>query len=150
MKNRITEFIKTKPIIAWAIGTVAVALVVALSVSAVFLLVDNGESEVSEGGFADIKWGEGITEGIPEFSPASDGAFSVKGNDNSASAYYTAVTGEEVNAYTALIEEKCGVKFSSDKYPRSVIYGDRIIAIHYNVTEMKMSVTVVKNGDTDK
>ena len=150
MKNKITEFIKTKPIIAWAVGTVAVALVVALAVSAVFFAVGSDESEVSEGGFADMKWGEGITEGIPEFSPSSDTAKSVKGNETSVSAYFSEVTGEQVNAYTLLIEEQCGIKFSSDKYPRLAIFGDRIIAIHYNVTEMKMSVTVVKNGDTDK
>ncbi len=150
MKNKITEFIKNKPVISWAIGTVAVALVVALSVSAIFLSFGSDGEDVSKVGLSEMDWGEGITEGIPEFSPNSDTVSSVKGNETSVSAYFTEVTGEQVSEYAALIEKECGIKFSSDKYPRSAIYGDRIIAIHYNVTEMKLSLTVVKNGDTDK
>ncbi len=150
MKNKITEFIKTKPILAWAIGTVAVALVVACAVSGIFLAVHSSDDDENDEMNGDVNWGEGVTESIPEFEPKSDSEKSIKRTENGVVAYYSEVTGEQVDEYTALVAKECGIKFTGDKYPRSAVYGDRIIAIHYNVTEMKMSVTVVKNSENDK
>ena len=84
-------------------------------------------------------WGNGITEDIPCFSEDAD---SFKLTDEYAAAYYSDVKGEQVEEYVEILAEKCGVKFESDKYPRSAVLGDRIIALHYNVTEMHFSVTV--------
>lgn len=150
LKEKVVKFIKDKPIIAWAIGTVAIALLVAVIVSAIFSASSSPEGNESSQADVEVKWGEGITEGIPSFSPAPDSASTLKGTKAGIAAYYTEVTSEQVSAYTALIETECGIKFSSDKYPRSAVFGDKIIAIHYNVTEKKMSVTVVKNGETEE
>lgn len=149
MKEKITEFIKNKPLISWAIGTVSVALVIAVIVSSVFLAFSSSGDDDSGTVNSDIKWGEGITEKIPEFTPAPDSSFSIKQTETGVAAYYTEVKGEDVEKYTERIEKECGIKFSSDKYPRSAVYGDKIIVIHYNVTEMKMSVTVAEIGNNN-
>lgn len=150
IKNKLTEFIKNKPILAWAIGTVIIAVIVAVIVSAIFFAGTSSNGDESGEANVQVKWGEGVTENIPEFKPAPDSVTSLNGTENSVAAYYTEVTGEQVSEYTSLVESECGVKFSSDKYPRSAIFGDKIIAIHYNVTEKKMSVTVVKTGENNE
>lgn len=112
------------------IAAVAVMVIVLVLV---FALGGNGGEQ------NDISWGSGLTESVPEF----DGeAVAFESGEGYAAAYYNNVTSEQVEAYTERIETECGTEFSSDKYPRSAIAGDKIIVIHYNVTEMKMSVTV--------
>ncbi len=88
-------------------------------------------------------WGEGITSDIPQFSGKADSLD--LDSDEYASAYYSDVTIEQANGYAEKLQNELGITFSySDKFPRSAIYGEKIIVIHYNVTEMKLSVTVVK------
>lgn len=95
----------------------------------------------------DVSWGEGVTEGIPSFSNEYS---SFRSDESYMTAYYTDVTTEQINEYISKLENDCGIKFNSDKYPRSAIYNDKLIAIHYNVTEKKFSVTVSLQGDNIK
>ena len=53
----------------------------------------------------------------------------------------------QINEYIKLLERECKIKFDGEKYPRKAIMGDKIIVIHYNVTEMNFSVTVASTGD---
>ncbi len=153
MKEKILSFIKNRPVASALIGGAAVALVVSLIVTAIMVAVmnDGGDEQYNSSGDESIrtaKWGSGLTEGIPQFSgecqdSRSDGSF--------AAFYYTNITGEQAESYISLLQEQCSVTFSgSELYPRTAIYGDRIIAIHYNVTEMTMSVTVTKNANIDQ
>jgi len=117
--------------------------IIALALAAVFCAAgcasSQGGEDVAEN---DLKWGEGITADIPEFTKqgeirsASDGSY--------ASAYYSDVSGEEIKAYISALEQECGVKFSGEKYPMTVEYGEKTIILHYNVTEMEFSVTVIE------
>lgn len=115
--------------------------VCALVALAVVIIIASGSG--GEDGQSVADWGEGITEDIPEFSSEYS---SHTGGEGYAAFYYENVTGEQVQIYTAQLESELNIKFSSTKYPRSAIYGEKIIAIHYNVTEMKMSVTVTQNS----
>lgn len=137
MKEKITEFIKSHAVLVICIVAVAVTAVIAICVTS----LGSEESQSMSG------WGEGITEGIPQFDGVADDFTSEK--QSYAAAYYSNVTGEQVSAYTEKIEIECGVEFGSDKYPRSAVYGDRIIVIHYNVTEMKLSVTVASTNSIE-
>ena len=93
------------------------------------------------------KWGKGITEGVP--MPSGIDAVSVKISDNHAAAYFENVTSEEVSEYISLVEEECDVVFEQSRFPCSAVCGDKIIAIHYNVTEKRLSVTVAAKGDNE-
>ena len=122
--------------------TVAIVTSVCLIAAAATILTclsiyDNGKSKKGE--TDESGWGSGITENLPCFSEEAD---SLKLTDEYAAAYYSGVKGEQVDEYIALLTEECGVKFEGNKYPRSAVFGDRIITIHYNVTEMHFSVTV--------
>ncbi len=111
-------------------------LIILIIAAALLLFGCNADNDVSF-------WGKGITEGIPAF----DGELASTDTDQSGSyftAYYNNVSGEQISDYISAVEQKCGVSFTGDRYPRSAIYSDRIIAIHYNVTEMRFSVTVTK------
>lgn len=88
------------------------------------------------------EWGEGPSNGIPEFEGTAY-SVDIPENGNYAAAYYKEVTGEQINAYAAELEEKLGVSFQGTKYPRSAISGEKIIVLNYNVTEMLFSVTVI-------
>lgn len=92
-------------------------------------------------------WGKGVTEGIP--LPQDIKAVAVSGDDTSAAAYFENVTSDDIGAYAALLESECGITFSGDSFPRSAIYGERIIVLHYNVTEMKFSVTVAAKANNE-
>lgn len=153
MKEKILSFVKNRPLASALIGGALVALVVSLIVTSVMVAVMNSggdeQGDDSEGvSIRTAKWGQGITEGIPQFSgecqdSRSDGAF--------AAFYYSNVTGEQAEGYISLVQERCSVTFSGGQvYPRTAIYGDKIIAIHYNVTEMSMSVTVTKNANNNQ
>lgn len=132
LKTKVTS---SKQTLGITIG--AVVLVLALIITVIAW--PSGEKE--------IEWGEGITEGIPSFS---DNYSSFSSDESYMTAYYTDVTSEQINEYLSKLENDCGIKFNSDKYPRSAIYNDKIIAIHYNVTEKKFSVTVSLQGDNIK
>ncbi len=135
--NKALDFIK-KYKLAFSVGVaIAVVLIVVLIIVAV-----SGASDDEQGSRYD--WGEGVTDGIPEFSAKTD---SVNVSSKHAAAYYSEITSEQVNEYIALVEKECGVKFEGEKYPRSAVLEDKIIVIHYNVTEMNFSVTVAAKGD---
>lgn len=85
------------------------------------------------------KWGEGITEGIPQFDGSNE---EIESGEGYVAAYYKNVSGDDIAEYVSELKSACGISFDGDKYPRTAIYGDRIITLHYNVTEMKFSVTV--------
>ncbi len=91
------------------------------------------------------KWGKGITAGVP--MPSGLDAVSVKISETHAAAYFEDVSSEEVSDYIALVEDKCDVVFEGERFPRSASLEDKIIVIHYNVTEKKFSVTVAAKGD---
>ena len=115
------------------------ALIVVITVIAVVAALNREPSSSNDGA-----WGYGITEDIPEFDGECD-SIDESGDDYFV-AYYSDVSGNEVTEYIAEIEQKCEIKFKGDKYPRSAVYGDRIIAVHYNVTEKMFSVTVVSKN----
>lgn len=92
---------------------------------------------------SNVNWGEGITENIPEF-PAGNGEI-VSANDGSyVSAYYSNVSGDQIKEYISALEQECGVKFNGEKYPLTASIAEKTIILHYNVTEMQFSVTVIK------
>ena len=126
MKSKCIEFIKKYRYII--IGAAAILAILLL----VLLLIPSGDKEEI------AVWGEGITENIPEF----DGRAEIESGEGYTAAYYENVSGEQVEEYSKKLESVCGIEFSSNKYPRSAVYGDKMIVIHYNVTEMKLSVTV--------
>ena len=113
---------------------IAVAVVVLIGVIVAIAVSGNGGTAESS------EWGVGLTENIPEFDGNCE---STVISDGFCAAYYNDVKGDEVEEYIDKIESECNVRFEGDKYPRSAAYGEKIIAIHYNVTEMKFSVTVV-------
>lgn len=128
MKEKIKEFINrrlTYVICGGALLTTAIVVII-------FLVLGGKDGVNNET--------EGIMHGIPEFSGeccASDTDF-----ENYTALYYESVTSEQVAEYVSKIENECGVEFSGAKYPRCAVYGERLITIHYNVTEKKLSVTV--------
>ena len=145
MKEKIINFIKSNALLSCIICAFVVALLTSVIVAAV--MIPDGESDVSAAESNEakhkIEWGKGITDGVPEFSGEP---VSVEGTDGYVAAYYENVRSEQIAEYISLVENELGIKFSSDKYPRSAVWGDKLIAIHYNVTEMKLSVTVVSES----
>lgn len=142
MTDKLTKIINTLKRHIAAFSCLAALFLTVLIVVAVFSFA---EEEASEAG----DWGDGITEGIPAFRPGTEEL--VFGGDGSyAAAYYSEVTGEQAETYIAALEAECGIAFGGAQYPRTAVYGEKLIAIHYNATEMKLSVTVtLKNiGET--
>ncbi len=147
--KKTSEFVKKYPFwVGLAIGAMVISVIVA-----VILSLPEKEAELSsdlESSPEEVSyvrafsvWGEGITSGVPQFSGNADSLD--LDSDDYASAYYSDVTIEQANGYAEKLQNELGITFSySDKFPRSAIYGEKIIVIHYNVTEMKLSVTVVK------
>ena len=132
--NSIYDFAKKN--FALTLGTCAALIIVVVVVVA---LAANGSGNG--------KWGRGVTSGVP--MPSGLDASSVNVTKNHAAAYFEDVTGEEVSAYIELVEDKCDVVFESDRFPRTAELDDKIIVIHYNVTEKKLSVTVAAKGDNE-
>jgi hypothetical protein len=127
--NKIIDYTKSHlPLV----GGIALAIIVL----AIILIVALGGGDGDTG-----EWGEGITKDIPEF--ASNSESMEFGTDNTyAAAYYTDVTSEQVAEYIGKLETELGARFTSDKYPCSAVLEDRIITLHYNVTEKRFSVTI--------
>lgn len=134
--NKSLAFFKKNLVLSISIA----AAVVVIAVVLIIVLASGGDTDSSH----ESGWGYGITANIPEF----DGDFDhiKKVGNESYVAYYSNVAGESVSAYMDEIEEKCNVSFGGDKYPCSAVYGDRIIVLHYNATEKKLSVTVVSKN----
>ncbi len=87
-------------------------------------------------------WGTGITQGIPEFDHVSE-SYTVSEDGSYAVAYYNNVSGDEIAKYLSTLAES-GINLKSGVYPASAILEDKIITVHYNVTEMLFSVTVTE------
>ena len=147
--KRAFELVKKYPF--WT-GLIIGAAVILVIVAVVFSLPEKEAEPLSDSESSAERislteepsvWGEGITSDIPQFSVEADSLD--LDSDGYASAYYSDVTIEQANSYAEQLQDELGITFSySDKFPRSAIYGEKIIVIHYNVTEMKLSVTVVK------
>ncbi len=146
MKEKIFNFIKSHALISCVICAFVVALLTSVIVAAIMMPDSGSDASETESNEAkrEIEWGDGVTDGVPEFSVEP---VSVEGTDGYAAAYYEDVTSEQIAEYVSTLESELGIKFSSDKYPRSAVWDEKIIAIHYNVTEMKLSVTVVKTAE---
>lgn len=126
---------------------------VTASVASVFLVVIIlvaifSDSNANGGTPSEFRWGDGITEGIPAFT-GENAVFDAGENGEYAVAYYENVTGEGASVYIAKLEKELGVHFGKNGYPRVAEYGEKLIAVHYNVTEMTFSVTVTakSNGE---
>lgn len=119
---------KTAIIAAAALAVLIITIVVLVCV------FSGGEGD------ADISWGDGITSGVPEFSGDAY-SMDLTSVESYVAAYYSDVTTEQVEEYISVLNGQ-GIEFSSDKYPKSAVLEDKIIVIHYNVTEMRLSVTV--------
>ena len=83
-----------------------------------------------------------FTKGIPAF-PDEPKAFEI--SEHAAAAYYTGVTGAQIEEYVKTLGAECGARFDSSEYPRAAVLGERTIILHYNVTEKNFSVTVAKD-----
>ena len=148
--KKVVDWIKSKgkSAVRWVKNNKKIAIIIATSVLVAVLavvLVCVLRSDTAERDDEDKPdWGMGITENIPCFSEKMD---NFTCTDDYAAAYYSNVSSEQVEEYTARISEACGIQFQGQKYPRTAVYGDRIIALHYNVTEMRFSVTVARAGD---
>ncbi len=119
----------------------AVTACVALVFLVIIVLVAVFSSAEDAGSAQDFEWGDGLTESIPAFS-GEDEILTAGENGEYAAAYYSKVSGESVEAYIQTLEQELGIDFGEGEYPRSAVYGEKFIAIHYNVTEMTFSVTV--------
>ena len=112
-----------------------VALVIALS-------GDSEEPDDTES--VAQKWENALTEGISAFS---EGHVNLDIGESYVAAYYEHVESAKVSEYVTTLENELGVSFSKEKFPYTAGYGDKIIAIHYNMTEMRLSVTVTEKSN---
>lgn len=149
MTEKIINYIKKHKTAVTAIC----AAIVLTAFLAVIILVSGGDEPDEKHERA--SWGNNsITENIPEFQ--GELASLDTNSDSYTAAYYSNVSGEKVSEYISELEAQLNVKFNGEKYPRTAVYGDKIIVIHYNVTEMRLSVTVTEkyqdnslSGDTE-
>jgi hypothetical protein len=132
-KTKVVEFVKTN--VALSVGIAALVLA---TVAFVVIACMSGNAPATN-------WGTGLTEGIPAFS---GNYTSLESSDKFTAAYYSDVTGEQIDEYISKLENDCGIKFKSEMYPRSASYNDKLLVLHYNVTEKKFSVTVSLKGDS--
>ena len=141
---RCVEFIKNHK--KQSIVAAAVLLAVTVAIILILVISSNGGSQETQGEDT-LKWGMGITENIPSFSENAD---HVEQSEAFVAAYYSNVTSEQVAEYVAKLDEQCGIKFENEHYPRSAVLEDKVIAIHYNVPEMRFSVTVVAKNTEEQ
>lgn len=139
LKKVFDEIIKIKQKIGKSKQLLGISITVGVVLLALIIVII-----AIPGDDSDVAWGMGVTEGIPAFS--DDFATFSDGNGYMV-AYYTDVTTEQIAEYVAKLASDCGIVFDSDKYPRTTMYNDKTITIHYNVTEKKFSVTVTQIGD---
>lgn len=99
----------------------------------------------ARGGRKSPQWEDSpLTAGIPAFSENAD---KIVLGDGYAAAYYSGVGSDEINAYVDSLGKDPGVRFGSSGFPRTAVYGEVTVALHYNVTERNFSVTVVKTPE---
>ena len=123
------------------IAVITVAIILAIIAAIIVIICISGNSEQID----EQKWGEGLTKDVPMFSEEFK---SFDFNENYQAMYFENVTTEQIKDYEAKLSELCGISFEGEIYPRSAVFGDRIIVIHYNVTEMKFSVTVTQKNNS--
>ena len=82
-----------------------------------------------------------VSQELPEFFKSPD---SSDISDGYAAYYYSDVTEKDVLEYISKLEKELGIKFENEIYPKTADCGDKIIAIHYGVTEKRLSVTVAE------
>ena len=121
----------------------AIAVAVAVLFAAIMVAVNANETEGTEKN----AWDEYVlTQDIPEFRGEYD---NMVFTSDSVAAYYSAVTSEEIAEYVQKLYDECGIELNGEIYPRAAVYGERIIVLHYNVTEREFSVTVAVNGEEE-
>lgn len=141
MKEKLIGFLSAVKRNITVTACVALVFLVIILLVAIF-------SEAEDAGTAQsFDWGDGITEGISAFTGENE-RLDADENGRYAAAYYTNVTGESAESYIAKLESELNIQFSENGYPRVATYGEKLIAVHYNVTEMTFSVTVTAKGDT--
>ena len=133
MKEKALNFLKKYKY--YAIGA---AVLLAVLIVIVCIVAGNGKN-----GDDDAKWGDGLSKGIPRFVGEGE---TITVGDGYIAAYYNDVSSESIEEYVLKLESTLKIDFEGDKFPRTAIYGDKIITLHYNVTEMKFSVTVTTNN----
>ncbi len=131
--DKVTGYVKENKVLA-----ISAALVLTVVIAGVLLLALRSGGTKS----VDYNWGDGITEGVPAFSDSVN-TLSVAEDGSYVAAYYTEVTIAQVEEYINSIESACLVEFRGEQYPKTASFNGKIIAIHYNVTNMQLSVTVV-------
>ena len=131
--NKVTGYVKENKLLA-----ISAALVITVVIVGVLLLALRSDGKK----VVDYNWGDGITEGIPAFSKSEEN-LSVAEDGSYVAAYYTEVTIAQVEEYIDFVETACNIEFRGEQYPKTASCDGKIIAIHYNVTNMQLSVTVV-------
>ncbi len=100
----------------------------------------NTSSEISE---TVLEWGSGMTEGIPAFSGEIISK-EIKEKGYSA-VYYSNATLEQVENYINQLETQLNVDFAeSEMFPKTVLWNQKLITLHYDSAEMKLSVTITE------
>ncbi len=139
MKEKALDFLKKNYIVVIC----AVCVIISLTALIIALSVGGGEGGKAADSQAEIRWGEGLTEGIPQF----EGEAELRAGENSVAAFYRGVSGDMISQYEQRLESELSIEFGGTDYPKAAIFGERIITLHYNATEMEFSVTVVKNDN---
>lgn len=121
--------------------------VVVLTVGIVILslLLSGGEEGTENSDALQNLWGSGLTEGLPAFSEEYE---NIDVGEGYVAAYYEGVSSEKVGEYAKMLEKELAVEFSKDKYPYVAECEDKFIVLHYNVTEMRFSITVTEKTNT--
>ncbi len=133
MKNRISaalrgaiDAVKKKPFVL-----VCVLAAIAAVAAAVFAFRGGKETEWNKNALA---------AGLPEIT-ACAAEYSASGN--AFAAYYSGVSLARAEEYARELEAATGKSFSGESYPRVLDDGNRIITLHMNVSENRLSVTVI-------
>lgn len=131
MKEKLLQLLKK-----YKYYLIGALVLLAIIITVIAIIAGGGKNDED-----DVKWGDGISKGIPRFDVKGE---TVVSGDGYLTAYYKNVSGDSIDAYVEKLEATLKIDFGGDIYPRTAIYGDKIITLHYNVTEMKFSVTVTK------
>lgn len=142
MKEKILDFLKKNYILVICAACVVIAL------AALITAIASSRNESAESGSSvcSAEWGTGLTENIPEFS---EKAVKITATSVSTAAYYENVSGEQISEYIKTLESECGIVFSGGGFPRSAIFGEKIVTVHYNATEKRFSVTVAASDNSN-
>jgi len=135
MNNRFSEAcrgiaaaVRKKPLVFAGAVVVIAAVVAAIVLSA----IRSG---------SETEWGKSpLASGLPEISAA---AAEYSDTDGAFAAYYSGVTLARAEEYARELEAATGKSFSGKSYPRVLNDENRIITLHMNISENKLSVTVI-------